>query len=149
MTFISTCSIWIMANIIIYQELVDDCEIFISKMAMNLFYIVFILSSNNDTILHVHSNMSDTAGVLYEAEIVYPSRANRFIWDPKCSSFYVAFFCGFTSFCVLCQMLLVSLDCSVVSLRFVLCVKCCLCLWIVLWFHFVLCLVSNVFCVSG
>jgi hypothetical protein len=60
-----------MANIIIYQELVDHCEIFISKMAMNLFYIVFILSSNNDNILHVHSNMSDTAGVLYEAEIVY------------------------------------------------------------------------------
>ena len=118
-----------MANIIIHQELVDHCEIFISKMAMNLFYIVFILSSNNDNILHVHSNMSDTAGVLYEAEIVYPSRANRFIWDPNARLFMLRF--------------------SVVSLRFVFCVKCCLCLWIVLWFHFVLCLVSNVFCVSG
>jgi hypothetical protein len=46
-----------------------------------------------------------------------------------------------SSFCDLCLMLPVSLDC----LHSVSCAQCCLCLWIV----FILCLVPSVACVSG
>ena len=66
---------------------------------------------------------------------------------------------GWSSLCILCQMLLVSLECPLliatsVGLRYVYCAKCCLCLWNVhYWLPprlvFVVYIVPNVACVFG
>ena len=68
-----------------------------------------------------------------------------FWWVLCCSSFGFLC-CGFSSFCVLCILLPISLDCF--SSSCVLCVQCCLCLWIVRY-RPVSHNMPNIVCVSG